>query len=71
MNGSNHIDEADQRPLHLCPVDLRKLQWSIEFDIAERYQRLLAFDTQAGFLDEAAWLQTRIKFIEDRARNIR
>src|SRR5438105_9079593 len=31
MNGSNHLVEADRRPLHLCPVCLRKLQWSIGF----------------------------------------
>jgi archaemetzincin len=64
MNGSNHIDEADERPLHLCPVDLRKLQWSIGFDITKRYRQLLAFDTEAGFEDEAQWLQTRLRFIE-------
>src|SRR5437588_7335483 len=28
MNGSNHLAESDRRPLHLCPVCLRKLQWS-------------------------------------------
>jgi archaemetzincin len=64
MNGSNHIDEADARPLHLCPVDLRKLQWSIGFDITKRYRQLLAFDTQAGFEDEAQWLESRLRFIE-------
>lgn len=64
MNGSNHIEEADDRPLHLCPVDLRKLQGSVGFDIAERYRRLLAFDEQAGFQDEAGWLQARLRFIE-------
>src|SRR5258708_2616267 len=26
MNGSNHLAESDVRPLHLCPVDLLKLQ---------------------------------------------
>jgi archaemetzincin len=34
MNGSNHLGESDARPLYLCPVDLRKLQWSIGFDVA-------------------------------------
>jgi len=34
MNGSNHLAESDRRPLHLCPVDLRKLQWTLGFDIA-------------------------------------
>lgn len=64
MNGSNHLAEADARPLHLCPVDLRKLQWSIGFDVAARYRRLLEFYAQAGFFDEAAWIESRLQFIE-------
>jgi archaemetzincin len=61
MNGSNHLEEADARPLHLCPVDLRKLQSSIGFDVAERYRRLRDFDRQAGFEDEAQWLDKRLR----------
>jgi len=64
MNGSNHLQEADARPLHLCPVDLRKLQWSIGFDVVERYRGLRDFYRQAGFEDEAAWLDRRIRFLE-------
>jgi archaemetzincin len=63
MNGSNHLAESDARPLHLCPVDLHKLQWSIGFDVVERYRRLWDFDDQAGFEDEAEWLDRRIGFI--------
>jgi archaemetzincin len=55
MNGSNHIAESDGRPLHLCPVDLRKLQWSVGFDVEERYSRLLEFMRTCGFADEAEW----------------
>jgi archaemetzincin len=64
MNGSNHIEEADARPFHLCPVDLRKLQWSAGFDVLERYGRLRAFAEQAGFRDGARWLQMRVHLIE-------
>ena len=63
MNGSNHLQEADARPLHLCPVDLRKLQWSIRFDVVERYRGLRDFYRQAGFKDEATWLDRRIQFL--------
>jgi archaemetzincin len=63
MNGSNHIAEADARPLHLCPVDLHKLQWSIGFDVVERYRRLEKFAAQAGFEDEARWLNDQLRFI--------
>ncbi|HEY3241726.1 MAG TPA: archaemetzincin, partial [Phycisphaerae bacterium] len=60
MNGSNHLAESDARPLHECPVDLRKLQWSIGFDVLERYRRLRNFCRDVGFDDEAHWLSERI-----------
>jgi len=63
MNGSNHLDEADARPLHLCPVDLRKLQWSVGFDVGLRYERLLELDQDLGFSDEADWIAARLRFI--------
>jgi len=69
MNGSNHLAEADARPLHLCPVDLRKLQWSVGFDVIERYQRLRDFHRQAAFEDEAQWLDERVRFIAAHNRN--
>jgi len=54
MNGSNHLAESDARPIHMCPVDLRKLQESIGFDVVERYRRLLQFYLNAGFTEERA-----------------
>jgi archaemetzincin len=56
MNGSNHLQESDRRPLHLCPVCLRKLQFGVGFDVVKRYQDLAQFDEQAGLEDEAKWL---------------
>nr|XP_026262419.1 archaemetzincin-2 [Urocitellus parryii] len=41
MQGSNHLEEADRRPLNLCPICLRKLQCAIGFNIAERYKALV------------------------------
>ena len=56
MNGSNHLQESDRRPSHLCPVCLRKLQFGVGFDVVKRYQDLAQFDEQAGLEDEAKWL---------------
>jgi archaemetzincin len=61
MNGSNHLAESDRRPLHLCPVCLRKLQSSVEFDVLKRYTALEKIDRACGFSDEADWLAARIK----------
>jgi archaemetzincin len=63
MNGSNHLAEPMHARYTLCPVDLRKLQVSVEFDPLERYRRLAQFDRQAGFDDEVSWLEKRIRFI--------
>ena len=60
MNGSNHLQESDSRPLHLCPVCLRKLQFSIGFDVVNRYERLLRFYQEVGFQDETRWMVKRL-----------
>jgi archaemetzincin len=65
INGSNHLQEADSRPLEPCPVCLRKLQASIGFDAAERCRRLAEFFEKAGLVEEAAWAKARREWIED------
>ncbi len=63
MNGSNHLAESDRRPLHLCPVCLRKLQWSVGFDVRERYRALERVARAEGFADEADWLSKEIRIL--------
>jgi archaemetzincin len=63
MNGSNHLTESDARPLHLCPVCLRKLHHSIGFDPVDRYQQLHGFYQRVGFKDAAIWLENRLQTI--------
>ncbi|KAE8577342.1 hypothetical protein XENTR_v10004540 [Xenopus tropicalis] len=54
MQGSNHLEESDRRPAHLCAVCLRKLQSVLQFNMAERYKALLRWveagedDTELG-----------------------
>jgi archaemetzincin len=68
MNGSNHLGELDARPMHLCPVCLRKLQWSVGFDVAERYARLLEVSKEAGFEADTRWLDARIQRLRTAGR---
>jgi len=63
MNGSNHLVESDRRPLHLCPVCLRKLQWSIGFEVLKHYTELERVDRAAGLTDEVDWLSRRINTV--------
>jgi len=67
MNGSNHLQESDARPLHLCPVCLRKLWTAVGFDLVERYRALEAFFSSVGLTEEAAWMRRRL----DRASGAR
>lgn len=64
MNGSNHLAESDSRPMHLCPVCLRKLQHQIGFEPVERYRVLAGLHAELGFADEAAWLDARLRHLE-------
>ncbi|KAK1793931.1 hypothetical protein P4O66_010851 [Electrophorus voltai] len=49
MQGSNHLEESDRRPMDVCPICLRKLQSAIGFKIADRYKALLCWiDTGEG-----------------------
>lgn len=61
--GSNHLVESDARPIHLCPVCLRKLQYNIGFDPVARYRKLKAFYEKYGLKPEAKWVSGRMKNI--------
>lgn len=61
MNGSNHLKESDARPHHLCPVDLRKLHYSVGFDVIQRYRELQGFYEECGFGEEEEWVRRRLK----------
>jgi archaemetzincin len=64
MNGSNHLQESDSRPLSLCPVCLHKLHHTIRFDVATRYRHLLQFYRRIGLKYEVDWVSGRLKKIE-------
>ena len=68
MNGSNHADEAVNRPTFLCPVCLRKLHFVCKFDIQARYEKLLMFWENLEFGGEARPViyQTDIEFLQGR-----
>lgn len=55
MNGTNNLPESDNAPLHVCPVDLRKLQYCLGFDTRKRYESLRNFYRSVHFDDESRW----------------
>ncbi len=46
MNESSNVSQAQNQPLFLCPVCLRKLHKFLQFDIVSRYERLKDFMEQ-------------------------
>jgi len=69
--GSNHQEEADRSPLHVCPVCLRKLYSAIKFDPAAREDALAAVFGRLGINDEAAWSAARATWIRQGVRMAR
>jgi archaemetzincin len=59
MCGANSLAEDDRYPVHLCPIDLRKLEWNTGFDRAARYRTLEAFYAANGLKEEADWVSAR------------
>jgi archaemetzincin len=55
MNGSNHQEERDQRPLYPCPVCLRKVLWNLQVEPLPYLRRLALFCQSQGLEDDAEW----------------
>ncbi len=60
MNGANHLEEADSRPQHLCPICLRKLHHAAGFDAAKRYEALAQFYQRHKWYEEFDWVQRQL-----------
>lgn len=70
MNGSNSLEESDNRPLRLCPVCLKKLGWNRQFDTIRRYEKLKTFFEQYHLKEEAAWTAKRLDKIGQHGKNM-
>jgi archaemetzincin len=55
MNGSNHQEERDAKPLHPCPVCLRKLCWNLEVEPVPYLTKLKAFCKENVLDHESRW----------------
>jgi archaemetzincin len=57
MNGSNHQQERDRRPLHLCPVCLRKLCWNLQVEPVAYLMNLKTLCQQRHLDLETGWYE--------------
>lgn len=53
MNGTNHLGETDRRPVDVCPECLAKICWAMNYDPAERYEKLAKFWGEQNLPEEA------------------
>jgi archaemetzincin len=60
MNGSNHQEERDARPLYLCPVCLRKLCWNLRVEPVAYLTGLNTFCRQNGLDPESDWYEKAV-----------
>ncbi|QDG49559.1 hypothetical protein FIV42_02035 [Persicimonas caeni] len=67
MNGTNSLRELDEQPLHLCPVDLRKLHAATGFDPAARYHDLAGFYERRGLHEQARFARRRSRLGQERS----
>lgn len=59
MNGSGHLQEDYRQPIHLCPVDLKKMQEALKFDVWQRYEALLKFFEKYEMKSDAQWIREK------------
>ncbi len=62
MNPSGSVSQSDDRPLHICPVCLRKLHEAIDFDPIARYQDL-ELAQRSSLSRDRRWTQARLRFL--------
>ena len=78
MNGSNHLEESESRPFALCPVDLRKLQLTLDqarvqgrdtppIDLVARQRRLSEFFDSHGLRDDACFSRALVSSLTGEA----
>lgn len=61
MNGSNHLNEAREAPLPLCPICLRKLCWNLKIEPRPYLQALLEFSRKHQMADAVKWYEAALQ----------
>jgi archaemetzincin len=61
MNGSNHLEENDARPIWFCPEDEMKVWWACQADPKARYASLVEFAQEQGLDREAKFWKASLE----------
>ena len=66
MNGSNHLEEMDSRPMWFCPDDLQKIWWGCKVDPAKRFESLIEFAEQHKMKNETQFWKTSLQLLQSK-----
>jgi archaemetzincin len=66
MCGSNHMAEADRRPLEVCPSCLAKLCFATGADVAKRFAALIRFYKAHGLKAEQEFCEKSLAAMQNR-----
>lgn len=64
MNGSNHREESDRRPMEFCPECQPKIWWSCGVDPVSRCRALARLSQDAGLLEDARLFEAEALALE-------
>ncbi|MDH5681365.1 MAG: archaemetzincin [Spirochaetota bacterium] len=65
MNGSNHREESDSKPLYLCPECAAKLSYACGSDLLTRYKNLLSFTRRHGFHNASGYYKKAMRALKN------
>jgi len=63
MNGSNHREESDRRPLWLCPECMAKVCWATDSNPVMRFKNLAQFCEKHNFQNEKEFYERLINIL--------
>lgn len=70
MSGTNNLGETDRRPLDVCPECMAKICWAMNYDPAERYEKLAKFWREQNLPEEAQTFTKRAEAVRKLVVNI-
>jgi len=65
LNGANSLEEADTRPMWLCPECLKKLSWNFNQLPSEHYKRMKEFWAKQGENEFSGFYENNLERIND------
>ncbi|MBD3636354.1 MAG: hypothetical protein HUJ25_03355 [Crocinitomicaceae bacterium] len=70
MNGSNSLQESDNKPYYLCPHDIMKVSQGLEIEETYRFEKIADFWDKHAFPERALFYRSSIRLLKKYANRI-